>query len=73
MNDYYQNTGAGAVRDPVTGKQHRIRVHDQVPYITVTRKTRVLFQGPMGLGAFVNIDGEKVYFRDVIQQVQHNG
>lgn len=43
-------------------KRFRIRKHNQVPYITYKRKTRVLFSNPVG-GAYINVGGSRVYFQ----------
>lgn len=69
MSDYYDNPGASEVRNPVTHKNHRIRVHGGVPYITFNRKTRVLFKGPLGLGGEIHVNGDTIHFRDVVQPV----
>ena len=60
-NEYYDTNISTTVRLPGTQKLYRIRTHSQVPYITYKRKTRVLFKGPIS-GAFINVDGTRVYF-----------
>lgn len=64
MSQTYYNTAiSDTVRHPGTKKLHRIRTHKGVPYITFKRKTRVLFTGVLGVGAYVNVAGEKIYFQ----------
>ena len=60
-NEYYDTNISTSVRRGAGGKLYRIRTHNQVPYITYKRKTRVLFKGPIS-GAFINVDGSRVYF-----------
>lgn len=60
-NEYYDTNISTSVRHGFCGKLYRIRTHNQVPYITYKRKTRVLFKGPIS-GAFINVDGSRVYF-----------
>lgn len=61
MSTYYNTELSTTVRESVTKKLYRIRVHDKVPYITYKRKTRVLFKNEIS-GAYINIDGSRVYF-----------
>lgn len=66
MLSYYDDKrGSGVVRYTPSGKSHRIRYHNGVPYITFKRKTRVLYQGPLGLGGQIHIGSKNVHFRDV--------
>lgn len=61
-NDPYYNTDISTSVRIATGKRlFRISKRNGVPYITFRRKTRVLFQNPVG-GAFITIDGTRYYF-----------
>ena len=61
MTTYYNTAISATVRNTITKKIHRIRKIGDVPYVTYKRKTRVLFQNPVG-GAFINVDHNRVYF-----------
>ena len=60
-SNYYDTNISTSVRLGAGGKLYRIRTRKGVPYITYKRKTRVLFKGPIS-GAFINVDGTRVYF-----------
>ena len=57
---YYNTDISGIVR--LGSKAYRISVRNKVPYVTYRRRTRVLFSNPVG-GAFINVEGSRVYFR----------
>lgn len=63
QRSYYNTQVSETVRHPGTNKLYRISVRNQVPYITYKRKTRVLFEGPLKQGAFINVGAERVYFQ----------
>lgn len=60
MSNYYDTKISDTVRGP-GNNLYRISVRNQVPYITVYRKTRVLYKNIYG-GAYVNIGETRVYF-----------
>lgn len=63
QNTYYNTVISDTVRLPGSDKLYRISKRKDVPYITYKRKTRVLFEGPLKQGAFINVDGGRVYFK----------
>lgn len=58
---YYNTEISSTVKNTVTRKIHRIRKIYSVPYVTVDRRTRVLFENPAG-GAYINVKGSRIYF-----------
>lgn len=60
---YYNTAVSDTVQHPATNKRYRISKRKGVPYITYQRKTRVLFEGMLGFGAYVNVGGERIHFR----------
>lgn len=61
MNNYYNTEISSTVKNTATRKNYRIRKIEGVPYVTLDRRTRVLFENPTG-GAYINIKGSRVYF-----------
>jgi hypothetical protein len=59
MSDYYDTRISTTVRH--SGKLYRIRKHNQVPYVTYNRRTRVLYKNYLG-GAYINVNGTRIYF-----------
>jgi hypothetical protein len=63
MNTYYDTSISDSVRlaGGTSVKRYRIRKHNEVPYITYKRRTRVLFKNLVG-GAYINVNGSRIYF-----------
>ena len=59
--DYYKNK-ENMLYNSNTGKYHRVRVLNGIPYVTFNRKTRVLYQGLSSNSGRINVYGRHEYF-----------